>query len=259
MKRLARLVILLVVAVGVALLAKNAIAKIAVVQGVKAITGVGLKIREMDVGLLNTRIGIKGLRVLNPPGFQDSTMMDVPEISVDYELASLLKGKAHLEEVRLDLKELAVVKNERGELNLQSLQAVKASQSAAQTPAKKTQPAAPPPPITVDALDLHIGKVVYKDYSSGTLQMKEFNVDIHERFQNITNPYALVGLIVTRALTKTSIARLTNFDLGALQSDVNALVRGSLDQTLQRVRKGLVPDEDALKGTTEKLKSFLGQ
>ena len=260
MKTLGRLVIGLVVVMGGLLLAKNVIAKTAVVQTVKAITGLGLTIRDMDVGLLNTRLGIQGLRILNPPGFQEPTMMDVPEIYVDYDLGSLVKGKPHLEEVRLNLKELTVVKNERGEVNLRSLQAVKASQPPAQTPEKKSQPAAPPPPITIDTLELNIGKVVYKDYSAGTPQVREFNVDVHERFHHVTNPYALTGLIITRALAKTTVARLTNLDLGALQSDVTTLIRGSLDQTFEGVRKGAIaPAEDALKGTADKLKHLFGQ
>lgn len=260
MKTFTRFAIVLLVVVGVLLLAKNAIAKMAVVQGMKAITGVGLTIRDLDVGLLHTRLGIQGLRVLNPAGFHDPTMMDLPEIYVDYELGALLKGKAHLEEVRLNLQELTVVKNERGEVNLHSLQAVKASKKPAQTPEKKSQPATPPPPITIDRLELNIGKVIYKDYSTGTPQVKEFNVDIHERFHNITNPYALTGLIITRALAKTTVARLTNLDLGTLQSEVGTLLRGSLDQTLGGVRKGaLAPAEEALKGTADKLKNFLGQ
>jgi len=209
-----------------------------------------------EIGALLRR---EGLCVLNPPGFHDSTMMDLPEIYVDYDLGALLKGKARLEEVRLNLNELVVVKSEQGKVNLHSLQAIKASKQPA-APQQEQRPAAPPPPITVDTLELNIGKVVYKDYSAGTAQVKEFNVDVHERFHHITNPYALVGLIVTRALIKTTVARLTNLDLGALQSEVTTLLRDSLDQTLEGVRKGAIgPAEDALKGTTDTLKNFFGQ
>ena len=259
MKTFRRLAIALVLGMAILLLSKNMIAKAAVVQGVKAITGLGLSIRDMDVGLFNTKLSIHDLQVLNPAGFHDPTMLAIPEIYLDYDLSALLKGKVHLEEVRLNLQEFTVVKNERGEVNLYSLQAVKASKKP-EVSQEKQRPVPPPPPISVDILELNIGKVIYKDYSTGTPRVNTFDVDIHERFHGITNPYALTGLIITRALAKTTVARLTNLDLGALQSEVTNLIRSSLDQTLEGLGKGaLGSTKEVVKGTTDTLKKLFGQ
>jgi len=88
------------------------------------------------------------------------------------------------------------------------------------------------PELQIDVLELKIGKVVYKDYSKGTPpKSKEFNVNIDERYENITDPRAFISLIMVKALKNTTIASLTNFNLGALQENV----AGKLKETTQKV------------------------
>lgn len=215
-KPLAPLVILaaLVIVIGVA---KNVVAKAAIESGVRLITGLTLSLDRMDVGVLNSAVGLWGLKLHNPPGFPDKVMVDLPEIYVHYDLGAFLGGKVHLQEVRLNLRELTVVRDRHGALNLDSLNVVKESKAAktgTATPAKK----AGGPQIRIDTLELSIGKVVYKDYTGGAPKVQEFAVNVHERYEHITNPYVLGGIIVSRALMRTTIAKLTNFDLGGLQS-----------------------------------------
>lgn len=250
----------LVLLIGIGVLAKNVIAKIAVTSGVKAITGLELRIRRMDVGLFSGGLGIEGLQIFNPAGFHEPVMVDMPEIFVRYDAGALIQGRIHLPEVRLNLREMTVVKNERGEVNLNALRAIKAGKAQEQA---QPQPAAKPPQIELDLLELHIGKVFYKDYSTGSVQAREFNVNVHEQFRHVTNPYALAGLIVTRALAKTTLANIIHLDLGALESDVKNVIRGSLNFAVDgvgNVGKGaLDATQGAVKGTTDTLKKILGQ
>jgi len=143
---------------------KNVIIKTSVTAGVSAITGLKLSIRSMDIGIFKSLIGINKLQLYNPSGFVDELMIDLPEIYVDYNLGAFMKGKTHLEEVRLNLKEFVVVKNEAGELNLDSLKVVKTAEEEEvidEGKKKKTEM----PELQIDLLELRIDKVVYKDYS----------------------------------------------------------------------------------------------
>ena len=224
MKKMWIVVTILLVMGGAVFLAKNMIAQMAVSGGVKAITGLRLDIGSMDVGIMKTLIGIKDLKLFNPRGFQDQVMVDMPEIYVDYDLGAFLKRKVHLEELRLNLKEFTVVKNEKGELNLDALRTVKEAKKEKTSPEKKGEGKIPP--IQIDTLDLQVGKVVYKDYSKGTPpRVNEFTVNLHERHENITDPYALGNLIVTRALIHTTVARLANFDVAALEGQLTDVVK----------------------------------
>ncbi|MBN3037949.1 MAG: hypothetical protein JW869_00865 [Candidatus Omnitrophica bacterium] len=208
------IVIFLVISVGKDLIIKTSAEKVT-----EMVTGLKLSISSFKVGVINTLVGIRDLRLHNPKGYKDKIMLDMPEIYVDYDLPAIMRGTVHLEEMRINMQEFFVVKNERGELNLDSLKVVQAQKEGKKP---QEQEKGKTPQIKIDNLQLKIGKVVYKDYSKGgTPQVREFNVNLNEKYSNITNPYSLVSLIVVKALANTTIANLTNFDLRGLQGTVS--------------------------------------
>jgi hypothetical protein len=213
---------------------KNMIIKTSVTTGVKAVTGLKLKIGSMNVGVFKSLLGINELQLYNPAGFEDKLMVDLPEIYVDYNLGAIMGGKVHLEEVRLNLKEFIVVKNEAGELNLDSLRVVKETEGEEATKEDEKQEKTEMPDIQIDLLALKIDKVIYKDYSKGTPpKEKVFNVKIDEQYENITDPQSIVKLIIFKALKNTTIASLTNFDLGKLQSGISGTVKKATGRALE--------------------------
>ena len=217
-----KFLIMLLVAGGVVFfifsLAKDIIIKTSVEKGVELVTGLKLTIGSLNVGIFKPAVAIKNLALLNPAGFSDRAMLDMPEIYVNYDLLAILGGNIHLPEVGLGLKEFVVVKNAQGALNLDSLRTVQA-QKEGKHPSQKAPGKAPQ--IKIDTLRLSIGKVIYKDYSKGgTPEVKEFNINLNESYTNVDNPYSLASLIVVKALMHTPIASLTNFDLKGLQDTV---------------------------------------
>ena len=259
MKKIIKIVTVVLVLVIVMFFAKNIMARTIISAGVKAITGLKLGIKSMDVGVLRTLIGVRGLELFNPPGFKDSLMADVPEIYVDYDLGAFFKKKVHLNELRLNLKELIVVKNNKGELNLNSLKVVKKKKKTAGKDAKKTH-------FQINALELKIGRVIYKDYSTGGApKVREFNVDVEERYENITDPRALGKLIMFRALVNTTISSLADFDLGPLKEGLNKTLNKAtkiVQETASRAlgtgkEIGVKAEESAIKAA-EKVKGVIG-
>ena len=225
MKLRAKLLLGLLIFLAAGFLCKGALAKAALSAGVRAVTGLRLEIRRMAVGVWKPRVMVEELRLFNPRGFVDPVMVDLPELTVDYDLGAFLRGHTHLRQLDLYLKELVVVKNEKGQLNLDSLTSVQ------QAHAQRGQRKAKPQPTTtvtfeIDELHLRIGKVIYKDYSRGGSPMiQEFSVNIDEHYSHVTDPTALGSLIVTRALFKTTVAHLAQLDL----SDLNHLLEKSVD------------------------------
>ncbi len=210
-------------------------------------TGLKLNIRSMNVGVFKSLIGINELQLHNPRGFEDKLMVDLPEIYVDYNLGAIMGGKAHLEEVRLNLKELTVVKNEAGELNLNSLRVVKEAEEVEESEKSDTgKEKTEMPDIQIDLLELKIDKVIYKDYSKGTPpKEKVFNVKIDEQYENITNPQSFVRLIILKALKNTTIASLTNFDLGKLQSGISGTVKKTTKMAQEATDRALKAGKNA--------------
>jgi len=203
---------------------KDLVIKTSVEKGVEIVTGLPLKIQSLKVGIMKTFAGIKGLTLYNPKGYPDKEMLNMPEIYVDYNLPDIIKGKVHLEEVLIDLKQFTVIKNKNGELNLDSLKVVQ-DRKEDRKPAGGKDKA---PEIQVDDLRLKIGKVIYKDYSKGRVPVvKEFNVNLNERYKNIRDPYSLVSLIVVKALMNTTIANLSGFDLKGLRGTISDTLAGA--------------------------------
>ncbi len=245
MKRKIIIIPTIVFAVLIALFfGKNMIIKTSVSAGVKAMTGLTLSIRSMNVGVFKSLIGINELQLYNPPGFGDDLMIDLPEIYVDYDLGSFIAGKAHLEEVRLNLKEFMVVKNADGQLNLNSLKVVEGEGKEDADTGEKEETEMPD--IQIDLLELKIDRVIYKDYSKGTPpKEKKFNVNIDERYENITDPKSFVRLIILKALKNTTIASLTNFDIGKLQSGISGTVKKTAEMAQEAKGRAIEIGKDA--------------
>ncbi len=252
MKRYLTIIVAVVAVVFIAAFVKDIIIKTSVEKGIELVTGLKLNIGGFSVGILKPIVDIKNLKLLNPPEFPDRTMVDMPEIYVKYDLPAIIGGKIHLPEVRLALKEFVVVKNANGKLNLDALRTVRAEKEGRATFQKAPGKA---PEIKIDVLKLSIGKAVYKDYSKGGApDVKEFNINLNESYTNVDNPYALVSLIVVKALTNTSIANLTNFDLKGLQDTI-----GDTLASAQKIASTAVTTAQTTIATTqEKVKEVAG-
>jgi hypothetical protein len=206
----------------------------------------------MDVGLLASRVDITDMRLLNPAGFPDRIMIDIPKFLVDVELASFFKQRAHVETMELNLKELMVVRNKDRKLNIAALKSVSERQQKGEKPVeqKEAKQEKKAPQVTIDKLILKIGKVTYKDYSWGeTPFTKTFTLGINEVYRDVTDPKKLVNLIIVRALQKTDIAQLANFDLGILKADVSETLQKGVSGVTEAGKKEL---EEAVGETTTK-------
>jgi hypothetical protein len=228
-------------------LARNSILKKALPVGVKNIIGLELRVKNIDIGLFKPLIDVEDLEILNPKEFSDQVMVIFPEIFAEYDLGAFLKGKVHLKELRLNMRELQVVTNEKGRLNLDSLQVVQ----------QKIQKLVPqgnskPPEIKIDLLHLKVGRVLYKDYTGGgPAKVSYFNVNIDERMENITDPTRLVSFILVKALSKTDIAGLARFNVGILQNELSKTA-GTVAETSQAAVEKVKGLGTAAKTTVEK-------
>lgn len=241
MKTLLRIIIIVVVIAVLALLAKNIIAKVAIEQGARAVTGLELKMDKFNLSLTKNLVGMKELRLYNPKGYPDKVMVDMPTILVDYKIAPLFQGKVHLEDMVFHLNELTVVKNKDGELNLDALKPVKKEETAEKKEKPKKEEKKEPgkaPQFQIDKMVLRVGTVYFKDYSKGEEpKVKTFNIDLDETFYDIQDPTVLVNLILFKALTGTTIGRLADFDMKGLQNSVSDQMAASKEKAAELAKQ----------------------
>jgi hypothetical protein len=119
-------VLIVIVAVLVVLfLAKDFIASTVFTSGIRAFTDLPASVKSMKVGIFRSAVEINGFKVYNPKNaFKDRVMLDMPALYVDYDLGSFFSGVNHIRKMKLELNELYVIRNEGGELNLDSLKAI---------------------------------------------------------------------------------------------------------------------------------------
>jgi len=257
MKLLMKLVMLLVVALVVLVLARNVIVKAAMETGARVVAGMPLSIQKFDLDMVHTSVDIEGLVLKNPAGFHDTALVDIPKIFVAYARGAIFTGKIHVKDIEFDMKQFTVVKNEKGELNLDRLKALQGTTPKASTRTTQEAPKAPAKaiPIQIDSMRLKIGKVVYVDYSTGQPSTKEFLINLDQSYQNITDLNSVVRLIVLKAMMSSGISNLVNFDIGGLEGTLTGAFNTSTKLAAETAAKSL----DALKTAAGNPSGIAGQ
>lgn len=186
------------------IISKNTLAQFALTKGVKQAVGLDINLEKIDPSLLNSSVYVKNMTIFNPKGFEDNVMANIPELYIAFDIASFFKGNAHLHKIRLELKEFVVIRNVYGKLNVNSIPGFSKTGFAS-------------PAVKMDLLELKIGKVVYKDYTQPQPVVSEYNINIDEKYQNITDVKALAELIVARAVINTAVSNLVNINSDSLK------------------------------------------
>jgi hypothetical protein len=215
-----RILLALVVLGGAGLLLKNLLIRKGLEESVTEVTGFPLAIDSFDLGLFDARVDVKGLRLTNPPGFEDPRCLDVARLLADVDLMSAFGKELHVERIDLDIAEVVVVKNAQGETNLDRLEALGDGEGGKAAGPKESAPKKPAEPKGAkrkdrkwrcDLLHLRLGKVVLIDYTEmrkGKPKQEVFDLDIDERIKDVHGPKQIVRIIVRRVVTKTPIRLL---------------------------------------------------
>lgn len=150
-----------------------------------------------DIG--EQSLKIEGFKVYNPPDFPQGVMLDLPYIKILYAAQDLLKGKLDILQIIIDFREIKVIKNSQGKINIDTLPVIADSD--------KRLPETNNNLIEIDLFTLSIGRVVSQTYdSNGRLASKTYNLDIiNQNYKDIPDIEHLIVLMVQKSLEKTAI------------------------------------------------------
>lgn len=192
-------ILIVLVVLGVA---KNFLIKSIVTVAASSVVGAPVHIDGFGFGIFKQAVHIKGFKLYNPSGFPQGVLIDLPEINVEYSISDLLKGKLHLPLVVVNLKEMILVKNKDGKLNVDAL---KVSQKKAE-PAKEDKPA-PQVRMQMDVVNLNLGKVIVKDYTKGEPPVVQaYDIGVNNKvYKNITSAEQFAALIMVEAMGPTAM------------------------------------------------------
>lgn len=132
-----RLFIVAVVLALVLLFSLNSILRVLIEHNIRAETGMDAEIGRVELGWAEPTLEIRDLRIYNAASFGGTPFLNIPEIHIEYDRAALLKKELHLTLVRLDLQELDIVKNNKGDLNVFALNQSSQNSSSLSAPSFK--------------------------------------------------------------------------------------------------------------------------
>jgi uncharacterized protein involved in outer membrane biogenesis len=126
MKRILRwvggiLLCLLLLAV-VLVAARNRIFKAIAERRIRAETGLPARIGYLKTGLTAATIALKDIQIFNPPEFDNSVLLQVPQLYVELDAEQAAAGKLRFKVLRFHLAELNVVRDKKGRLNLEAFE-----------------------------------------------------------------------------------------------------------------------------------------
>ena len=187
-------------------------------------------IGSLDFGIFNSKIAIEGLRIENPPGFGGGEFIDAPEISVGYVLKSFFAGRADFTEVRLNVKELNVVENREGKLNVEAWGRDRKETGkgrggkggGGESEEKK------PFEFKVDLLKLRIDRASFTDLASGKTEVYDLGID--EEFRNVTGLDDIIRVVTVTALQNNLFRKATGVNIKGLDRLIGAQDAESFEQ-----------------------------
>lgn len=183
---------ILVVLVVVLFLSLNLIARLSVQYGAKKMTGFPLEIGSISLGLFSSKVDVHDLKLMNPPEFQEKMFVDMPRLYVDYRLGSMLSGAPHINDMLINIKQLVVVKNNKGESNVQKLKGVVSSGKSSSK-------------YYVDTLRVHIGTVTIKDYSHPKPTERNVNLNVDATYKNISDSTDITRLVLLTVMSQVHL------------------------------------------------------
>ena len=201
------LIIVFAVIIGIVVL-KDALIKSAITTVGSSVLGAPIKIRKFTFRVITQKVHIKEMVVYNPKGFPKGPLVDIPEIRIDFDLGALLKGKLHVPLIIFDLKEVVIIKDQDGNLNVDALKVAQAKEEPEQKKEKsKPEKSGKAMPLQIDELRLNVERVIYKDYSRGDKPViLAYEIALKDKvFKNIKSPEQMAALVMVQAMGPTAI------------------------------------------------------
>lgn len=207
--------------------------------------GVKVNISRIHLKIYPTELGIYGLKIHNPEGFREPVLASIPELFIRVEVMDLVRRKAHVNRVILNIDQVSFERGPGGKVNLLEL-VNRGKKKEAERKEKQTPPPAPsgnkPQPqgevvkTQIDEAIVSLGTVTLTESSSGGEPIsKKMNLEIREfTLRNVDGVLSLTEKIVFEVLRKAGLSALgSQFNLAA--SDLSE----QAGQLLNKAQKSL--------------------
>lgn len=250
MKILLRIVVVVLVVLAVAVVARNTVIEKVTRKTVLRTTGFDIEIGRLHAGLIEPVFEVSNARLINPEDFPEPTALEIRTLRVGYDIPSFFKDEVHLHEVVLDVPRAVLVIREDGESNLSRLGRVVADAGGkkpeGEEPAgdekKQEEPEKPAKTVRVDVLTLRIGKVEVHQYKEGEEKPKieTYDANFDRTARDVTDLNVVNGMITAGVIEAVGARALQGLSkiLQENEGDLNKVGK-DLERTAKDVGKQL--------------------
>lgn len=203
MKAIFKLIKYCIFIIVLALLFHNFTAKWLLMIGLRASIGAPVHVNAAQVNLMETDILFDGIEIENPKGFPRGTMVKIPKIFVDLDIASLWEKRVRLGQVEVIISEINLVKDAGRKINFLQL---KTFESKGKTeivfydPENKNKPAKEIK-FLVEKFILSLDKVTFTDYASTNPTPKTLPIRLDGNvYKNVDSVAGMVSVIGFEAM-----------------------------------------------------------
>ncbi len=186
-----------------ALVFHNFTAKWLLSVGLRIATGAPVSVESAHINFLDTDVLFEGIEVDNPKGFPKGTMVKIPKIFVDLEIASLWEHRIHLDQVEVFISEINLAKNAERKINFLQLKTFESKGDSEFTfydPENKHKPTKEVK-FLVEKFILSLDKVTYTDYSSNNPASKVLPIHLQGNvYRDVDSAAGMISVIGFEAM-----------------------------------------------------------
>jgi len=215
---------------------------VAVADLVRRQTGCGAEIGSLYANPFTGHLVLKNLELTNPAAFPRKDFIQVREFEAEARPYSLVAGRRVIDRAMLDVATVTIVRDRQGRVNVRLLE----HSPAGARPAAALS--APPPAggILIRRLEVRLDRVVVADYAAPTPEVREYRLNFHHTYLNVTSARQLAEPLATA--------------LGNLGDAVDRVMpewSGRLRRTSDRIEEAGRKTGEKLKGLFESLEKSL--
>ena len=152
------------------------------------ITGLSVNIQKLHFSLTHPQFLIKGIRFSNPKGFPLAELANIAEVKVQYVPPPLILGRMDIKKVEVNFKELRLVRDKAGNINL------------------PVQPPVQAAGDVIDELVLNLNSLTYTDLFGEKPIQKTFKVGLDKAvYRNVKGIAGILEIVSWEVLKRTGV------------------------------------------------------
>jgi len=191
---------------------KNLKIKDIVEKKIESTLGINVTIEKFEFSPLLAHIGLSGITVHNPEGFDEDELAYIDAIHLVFdpvEIITLKKPNIYL--FAMDLKRLNIIKNKEGKVNIEGIVSLKAENVVHSYDIH----------FYFDVVVLSIGEVKYADHTQAGKKEQKYLIGLkNAAFVNLQDETEIVKIVVAKAIENTDIGKLVNLKIIPVVSQI---------------------------------------